>query len=256
MSTTLPFLSACWAAARAAAASGDRATTLKRVAPVLSDPNCPPVLRRSAHRLVARTLLAASRFIAARKHLRTVCKLAPLDATAQYELGLAYEGDPYGCDRRAAVCFGRAVALRPEDGRFHAARGRALVRLGKSKAGVRALKMAVNTAPADSIVLGVVLDGLILAGKVRLAQRLLNQAAFLAPTSAAIRQLREKAKFASVGGGRSRRPVRVERPAVLLSFTPTPAPRPLRVFGGAVRKDFGSRQGPHFTRLKAHRGRS
>jgi Flp pilus assembly protein TadD len=254
MSKTLPFLSACWASARAAAAAGDRPTVLKRVAPLLADPDCPPVLQRSARRLAAKTLIAAGRYAAARSHLRAVCELAPLDATAQYDLGLAYEDDPYGCDRQAAVRFGKAVALRPTDGRFRAARGRALVRIGKLKAGVRELKEAVVASPADSVVLAVVLDGLTSAGKPRLAQRLLDRAAFLAPTSGEIRRLREKAKFA-VAGGRANRPARPTGPAVLLSFTPAPTPRPLRLVGGVVRSDRVSRQGPHVTRLRAHRAR-
>ncbi len=254
MSKTLPFLTACWAAARAAATAGDRVIALKRVAPILADPDCPPVLLRSAHRLAARTLLTAGRFAAARRHLRAVCRLAPLDATAQYELGLALEDDPYGCDRRAAVRFGRAVALRPTDGRFRAARGRALVRIGRVKAGVAELKAAVVAAPADSVVLGVVLDGLTAAGKPRAAQRLLDRAAFLAPTSNEIRRLRERAKFA-VAGGRTSRLVRSNAPAVLLAFTPADTTRPLRVVGGIVRKDVASRQGPHVTRLRAHRAR-
>ena len=251
MSRTLQFLSACWTQARAAATAGDRATALRRVAPVLADPDCPPVLRRSAHRLAARTLVSAGKFAAARKHLKAVCELAPLDATAQHDLGVAYEDDPYGCDRRAAVCFKRAVGLRPTDGRFRAARGRALVRVGRLKRGVAELLAAVESNPADSVVLGVVLDGLVAAGKPRTAQKLLDRAAFLAPTSVEIRRLRERAKFAVAGGT----PVARPRPAArlqLLTFTPAPEVRPLRL----VRADVGSRQGPHFTRLHAFRGRS
>ena len=169
-------------------------------------------------------------------------------------MGKAFEDDPYGCDRRAAVCFKRAVGLRPTDGRFHAAYGRALVRIGRNKAGVKRLLVAVEVSPADSVVLTVVLDGLIVAGKPRTAQRLLDQAAFLAPTSNEIRRLRERARFA-VAGGRVTRPVLpVGRPKLLL-FTPAPSSRPLRVVGGGmVRADAGSRQGPHFTRLAAYRG--
>ena len=254
MSKTLPFLTACWAAARAAAAAGDRTTALKRVAPLLAAPDCPPVLLRSAHRLAARTHVAAGQFAAARKHLRAVCTLAPLDATAQYDLGKAFEDDPYGCDRRAAVRFGRAVALRPTDGRFRAARGRALVRIGKRKWGLVELLAAVEVAPADSVVLAVVLDGLVAAGRPRAAQKLLDRAAFLAPTSAEIRRLRERAKFAAAGG-RAERPRRPAGRLKLLTFTPAPAGRPLRVFGGGVvRADAASRQGPHFARLAAYRG--
>ena len=254
MSKTLPFLNACWAAARAAAAAGDHPTALKRAAPLLADPDCPPVLLRSAHRLAARTHVAAGRFTAARKHLRAVCQLAPLDATAQYDLGLAFEDDPYGCDRRAARRFKLAVALRPTDGRFRAAFGRALVRVGRVTAGVRELKAAVADSPADSVVLAVVLDGLTAAGKPRTAQRLLNRAAFLAPASGEIRRLRERARFAVAGGVSRPTPRPVERPMLLL-FTPAAAARPLRVAGGVVRRDAGSRQGPHFTRLAAFRAR-
>ncbi len=254
MSRTLPFLNACWAAARAADTAGDRTTALKRVAPLLADPACPPVLLRSAHRLAARTHIAAGRFAAGRKHLRAVCQQASLDATAQYDLGRAFEDDPYGCDHRAAVRFKQAAGLRPTDGRFHAAYGRALVRIGRKNAGVKELLAAVEVAPADSVVLTVVLDGLVAAGKPRTAQRLLDRAAFLAPTSNEIRRLRERARFAVAGGRAARPDLPAGRPKLLL-FTPAPTRRPLRVVGDtAVRVDAGSRQGPHFARLKAHRG--
>jgi Flp pilus assembly protein TadD len=251
MSMTLPFLSAAWSAARAALAAGDKLTALKRVAPVLANPDCPPVLERSARRLAARALTGLERYAAARRHLRAVCRLAPLDATAQYDLGLAFEADPYGCDRRAAVRFRRAVGLRPTDGRFRAALGRALVRCGKPNAGVRELVAAAAVSPSDSHVLKVVVDGLTAAGKVRAAQRLLDRAAFLAPASTEVRRLRQQVRL-TLSARAVRRP-EMELPA-MLRFVP--AGRPLRIYGAEVRQDAGSRQGPHFARLSLHRGRT
>ena len=51
----------------------------------------------------------------------TDCAVNPIDAEVHYELGVAFESDPYGCDYRAARRFRKAVALDPKQPKYLAA---------------------------------------------------------------------------------------------------------------------------------------
>src|SRR5437879_4719258 len=181
MSRMLTFHDAAWASARAAATSGRRADALAFLAPLLGGAADVPDLALLAHRLAGRIHHAAERYAKARKHLLAAAKLDPDTAEIHYELGLAFESDPYGCDRRAARRFLRAAKLDPAQARFAAAAGRALVRINRVKAGVKRLLAAAELAPADAKVLAVVVEGLCDAGKVNAATVAVTKARFLAP---------------------------------------------------------------------------
>ena len=103
MSRTLTFHDAAWASARAATTSGRRADALAFLAPLLGGAtDVPRTSVLMAHSLAARVHHAAERYGKARRHLLAAAKLDPDTAEIHYEIGLAFESDPYGCDRRAA----------------------------------------------------------------------------------------------------------------------------------------------------------
>jgi tetratricopeptide (TPR) repeat protein len=247
MSRMLTFHDAAWASARDCAAAGRRADALAFLAPLLSSPAAPRRLVLLAHRLAGRLHAAAQKYRTARKHLRAAAKLDPNCAEVQYEIGLTFENDPYGCDRRAARRFRRAVRLDPRQPKYAAALGRALVRTNRVRAGVKWLTIAAAGAPADATVLAVVIDGLCDAGRERLAAKLATQARFLAPGDRAVRKLWDDARYAAASAGQSRVAADGRRGPVLLPF--------LRVVGDGVtvRRDEASRPAPHLGRLRTYR---
>lgn len=246
MSRMLTFYAAAWASARDAASVGRRADALARLAPLLSSPDCPPRLTRQAHKLAARLYLFDERWAKARRHLRAALDLDPQDAAVHYDLGLAFERDPYGCDERAARRFREAVRLAPTEAKYVAALGRALVRLNRVRAGVKRLRAAVDLAPANAAVLRIVVEGLTEAGKPRLAYKLVTMAKFLAPADRVVQQLWLTTRFtlARLAQPQGRRAV---------GHGPTVLPLVRLVGGTVVRRDAGSRMTPHVGWLKPHR---
>lgn len=245
MSRMLTFHDAVWASARECAANGRRADALTQLAPLLSSPDTPPHLLLLAHRLAARVHAAGENYRAARKHLRVAAKLAPPTAEIHYELGVAFERDPYGCDRRAARRFREAVKLNPREAKYVAALGRALVRINRVRAGVKHLRTAAELAPNNAVVLKVVVDGMCDANRAVEAARIVTKARFLAPADAKLRRLADDLRY-SVAQQAQRRGAKVGAGPVALPF--------LRIEGGTVRRDSGSRTVPHLGRLRAYRG--
>lgn len=255
MSRTLTFHDAAWASARAAASSGRRADALAFLAPLLSGAaDVPDKLALLAHRLAGRIHHAAERYGKARRHLLAAAKLDPDTAEIHYEIGLAFERDPYGCDRRAARRFLRAVKLDPTQARFAAAAGRASVRINRVRAGVQWLLVAAESAPSDATVLGVVVDGLCDAGKLKAARAVVTRARFLAPGEAKIARLWDEVRFAAARRSQARGKAGVGRGPVLLPFLRAAGEvRTTVAGGGVVRHDAGSRSAPHVGRLRAFR---
>jgi tetratricopeptide (TPR) repeat protein len=218
----------------------------------MSSPDTPPELTLLAHRLAARLFGANQSYKRARKHLYAALMLDPDNAELHYELGQAFENDPYGCDWRAARRFRRAVALDPQP-TYQAAFGRALVRINRLRAGSAQLLEAADMAPIDAAVLQVVVEGLCDAGRAEAAYRVLAKARFLAPGDAAIRRLWEEVKFAVAqeAQGRTRRELR--RGPTLLPFVCAETGERPAAAGGVVRQDAGSRTAPHLGRLRAYR---
>ncbi len=254
MSRMLTFHDAAWASARDRAAAGRRADALASLAPLLASPDVPPQLALLAHRLAARLHADAENYRKARRHLLAAAKLAPDDAEIRYELGLAFENDPYGCDRRAARRFRKAVALAPDQPKYAAALGRALVRVNRVRAGVKRLTAAATMAPADADVLRVVVDGLCDAGRVRLAGEVVAKARFLAPNDRVIRGLWDEVRYAAAQTVQATTVIKTSRGPVLLPFVRVVGPE--RVTGaasGVVRRDERSRAAPHLGRLRAYR---
>lgn len=257
MSRMLTFHDAAWASARECAANGRRAEALARLAPLLSSPDTPPAMLLLAHRLAARVRAAGENYRAARTHLHVAAKLAPQTAEIHYELGVAFERDPYGCDRRAARRFRNAVELNPHEPKYVAALGRALVRINRVRAGVKHLRTAAELAPDSAAVLKVVTDGLCEANRAVEASRIVTKARFLAPADAKLRRLADDLRYATAQQTQRRDQQRTvgAGPKMLLPFLriETGAAAPSGE-GGIVRRDAASRAAPHMGRLRAYRG--
>jgi len=179
MSRTLALIGAGWDSVRSMAAHGQRMDTHTRLRCLLARPDLPPTIAFDANRLAGELLLEAEKYREARRHLRAAVALAPNDAETYHKLGLAFERDPHGCDRLAARSFAKACKLEPKNPLYRAALGRAAVRSDWKKRGIRELLEAASLANGDIEVIRVVVEGLLEAGRLRVAQKVLTQARFL-----------------------------------------------------------------------------
>jgi len=195
MSRMLTLIDAGWESIRASVARGRRYDAIDRATTLLARPDLPAAVAFEAHQLVGELHTEAERYTNARRHLRAAAALEPTVARTFYLWGIAFEQDPHGCDRRATLRFRRACELEPENTVYRAAFGRAAVRCGRSKFGVRTLLAAVETAPDDIPTLRIVTDGLLEAGKLNAARRVLVKARFLNPTSRQLAACWDRMRF-------------------------------------------------------------
>lgn len=260
MSRMLTVIHAGWATAKALARTGRRRDALDHLTRLLARPDLPGPVAADGHRLAAEILIDAEHYATARRHLRAAAALEPGHARTQYLLGLAYETDPHGDDRRAALRFREASRLEPQNAAYQAAFGRAAVRSNRVKTGVRELLAAAAAAPDKLSVLRVVVGGLVEAGRVMAARRVLIKARFLCPGSREVMGLWERLRFDTARAGQ-RRPAREQDARIardgdfrLLPF--------VRVVGsgagrqtvaGTIRRDAFSVQRPHIARMRSSR---
>lgn len=196
MSMTLSLITAAWDSIRAATEQGRNTDALHQTRQLLALPDLSTSIATQAHRLAGELSLDNERYSDARRHLRAAVALTPGCAATVHLLGLAFERDPQGCDRRAALAFRRASTLDTANCLYRASYGRAAVRCGKAKLGRGVLLAAAKAAPSDLNVLRVVVEGLLETGAVRAAGAVVNRAQFLLPTSRALVVLRERVRFA------------------------------------------------------------
>jgi hypothetical protein len=258
----LTLIDAGWESVRTAAASGRRAETLSRVTRLLALPDLPASLAAEAHRLAGELYTEAERYSEARRHLRAAAVLEPSHARTFYLWGLAFEDDPHGCDRRAALRFRRASELEPGNQLYRAAFGRAAVRAGRTKLGVRAL-LAAGRGGADLGALRIAVDGLIEAGYVKTARGLVNSARFLHPGDRGLAALVERTRFEAARREQERRRTTRHRQdaafakdggRVVLPFVRVEGGTRDSAGPGLVRRDVVSLPKPHFPRLRAGKG--
>lgn len=262
MSMMLSLITAGWESVRVAAAQGRRTDALSRVTQLLSRPDVPASLAAEAHRLAGELSTEEERYPEARRHLRAAAALEPSSARTQYMWGLALERDPFGCDRRAALRFRRAVKLENANCLYRAAFGRAAVRCGRTRIGVRSLLAAVRKAPGDLPVLRVVIDGLLEAGRVKAARRVLTQARFQRHAHRELNVMWERTRFETARReqrelGRTTRhrqdaEFAMDGGRVVLPFVRLVAENAAKADSeGIVRRDVVSfPQQPHFPRLR------
>ena len=121
--------------------------------------------------------------------------LEPTNADLYFQLGIAFESDPFGCDRKAKLAYKKATTLNADHPQFRAHLGRAMIRINELDSGIRVLCKAAAAAPTDTEVLEVLLEGLREAGRSDLAFQLLSKSRFLAPRDNQIQQLWARAKY-------------------------------------------------------------
>jgi len=246
MSTMLNFYELAWATARDRALAGRNREALVALEPILISNDSAAELKLLAHRLAARIEVHYERFRKARKHLYIAQAIEPANAEIDFEIGVAFERDPYGCDRRAARRFRRAVRLAPENDQYRAHLGRALVRINRVRAGLKRLLSIQN---ADDVgVVEVVVEGLTDAGRTNEAEKIIRKSRFLNAREAKLRQMHGDVRFAAAARQQAKN--RVARALNALMVLPF-----LKIAGeGIVRHDSRSAPRPHFGRLKAFQG--
>jgi tetratricopeptide (TPR) repeat protein len=204
MSWKLALIDDGMAAARSLVRKGRTTEALAQATRLLNRPDLPVVVAADAHRVIAELLIDAERYAKARKHLRAALALEPEHARTQYLLGLAFECDPLGDDRHAARRFHKASKLVPASALYRAAFGRAAVRSDHRKRGVRELLACTEPATKDTTVLQVVVTGLLEAGKIAMARRIITKARFSCPGNREVSRLWEQVRFEAARVGQTR----------------------------------------------------
>ncbi len=179
MSRMLNLIGAGWDSVLSSAAHGRGTETLKQLRCLLAHPELPSSVACKAYRMAGELSIEAEQYSRARRYFRSAAGIAPSNPETYHLWGLAYECDPHGCDRHAARLFRKASLLEPENPKYRAAFGRAAVRSGSIKRGVRELMAAASAARGEVAVIRVITQGLIEAGRFKDARAVLNKARFL-----------------------------------------------------------------------------
>lgn len=248
MSRMLSLSFHAWNHARQAIKDGRSADALRWLAQVTTAAELTSDDLAEAHRFTAGLLLAKMRFAKARKHLRAADGLQPDAAATHFQMGLALEGDPYGCDRRAAAAFRRATKLDPNDAVAWAHLARAAVRSRRDAVAKAAVRRAVKLAPTDAHVLSLVLEALRESGRLSLAVRIVTKARFLAPRDAGVVAVWNRVRFelARAEQHASRTPKMTTSPHVLPFVRIVDATGHKKI----VRRDVASSPTPHVMRMR------
>lgn len=264
MSRTLALLDAGWTSVRQSAARGHAAGALKQLSLLLARPDVPAARAAEWHRFAGELALGLGRYATARKHLSAALRLDGDNAEGWFLLGRAWEEDPDGCDRRAAGCFKKATVFAAANPLYRAYFGRAAARCGRVKLGRREMLAAVQDV-SNGPAVKVVVRGLLEAGCVSDARRVVAAARFVQPGSGDLAALWELVKFESARASQRARaketardaqdaPFATEGDRATLPFLrvvdgtdPSSAGR--GVVGGTVRHDVASLPRPHLARL-------
>jgi len=177
MSRMLHFFEHSWDLARRAALAGQLELALKHLQPLLSVPEVPPYLRRSARRLVARLYVASSEYRRARQQLRLALQESPRQADCAYELGLAWERDPAGRMVTAKRWYRRAFAWR-RCSKHAVALARLELWAGAPKRAYHFLKRACELGLGDAASAQAALELCCHAGWYRLGRKLTQETRF------------------------------------------------------------------------------
>ena len=276
MSRTLTLLGAGWESVRLTAQRGQRTGALKRLTQMLARPDVPAASAAEWHRFAGQLALDLARYATARSHLKAAARLEAEHADTRFLQGCAWEDDPNGCDRRAAVCFKKATALDAANPLYHVYFGRAAARCGKVKLGTREMLAATEKAPGDVAVVRIAVSGLLEMGKTNDARRVLVAARFLRPGDGELSALWERVKFeaARLGQRESAKAAKLEKfentrhaqdahfaregdrvilPFVRLADDTDPSKAAKGATGGTVRRDGASFPRPHLARLSARK---
>lgn len=186
----------------------------------------PRDVAEEAHVRLAEIHLDNDRLKQARRHLTTALAHEPDCAHYHYLLAIAVEDDS-NCDpKRAGVHYRRCLRLDPDHADYQCDYGLYAIRNGQTRAGLTALRRAVNLAPDEPAILGRVVEALRLAEKADEAKDLLRAALFRHPRERRFRDLWNQHQFnllhAAQHQANDRYKTVAEEPVIL------PFPRPQR----------------------------
>jgi Flp pilus assembly protein TadD len=242
MSDLLAFQEALWTTAKSAASQGRFNQALCHLKPLLHDSNNRR-LSLLAHRLAGRIYVNLEKFSHARKMFRAAIKLMPLCDQTWFDLGQAFEFDPYGCDRRAAKCYRKASRLKPTEAKYYAAFGLALVRLNRLKMAFTQLREAKRLAGQDANTLKLIVSAYLEANRPEMADEVLKPLRF--STDRSIQKLLKSVQHALTAVGQRRPNPKMPNRVVPFLQVVSDAPVVIRE-GGIIRHDFGNKPAPHF----------
>jgi len=248
MSRMLTFTQDGWSVAKRFARIGRRIEALKHLNRLLVCPDLPVGIAGEARRLAAEIELERQRFGAARRHLKAALGLEPNEAEIYYLIGRSFEEDPEGADERALRWYRKALSLSPSSAHYSAALGRAAIRCNHVTFGTTHLSKAAEEAAGDLTVIRIVVEGFLEAGNTGEARRVITRSRFLCP-GRVLDQLDQRTRFEDARRSQRRKqeaPIATDGEVRSLPF--------LRVVGGSVRRDMGSRPTPHLQRLRFDRG--
>jgi hypothetical protein len=261
----LTLIGSAWDSVQSSANHGRRSEALTRLRCLLARPDLPKTVACRAHRLAGELLVAEEKYAKAKRHLRAAAGFSPTHAETFFNWGLAHERDPQGSDRLAASRFRTATQLDPKNPTYRASYGRALVRSDRPNRGARELMAAAKAAPGNLDVTRIVVEGLMEAGKLGTARRVVTAARFRSFGTVTLRELNtlaERVRFETVRC-EQRETTRYRHDAELatdggravlpfISVTREPRAADEAAPLGA-RRDVLSMPRPHIARLRAHR---
>lgn len=197
MSRTLTLIDAGWESVQLLVERGQRANALDQLTRLLARPDVPAAILADGHRLAGELAVELGKYATARRHLKAAAALEPKHAGTRYAMGRAWEEDPDGCDRRAAICYKKATMLDAANPLYRVAFGRSAARCGKLKRGTSEMLAAVEAATNDLAVIRVAVSGLLEAGKIEEARHVIAKARFLNAGNSELAGLWERVKFES-----------------------------------------------------------
>jgi hypothetical protein len=275
MSKMLTLIEAGWESALALASRGQKTSALDLLTRLLSRPDLPAARAAEGNRLAGELALELEKYATARRHLKAAAVLEPQHAGTHYATGRAWEEDPDGRDRRAAICYKKAASLDANNAQYRVAFGRAAARCGKVKLGVREMLAAAESADDDLAVVRVAVVGLLEMGKVNAARRVVAKARFHRPGDTELAALWSRLKFetARLTQRKTRKTVKLAKTRENTRYAQDahfategdrvtlPFVRPVGEKGGSrggsaggtVRRDAGSFPRPHIARLRARK---
>jgi tetratricopeptide (TPR) repeat protein len=268
MSKTLTLIDAGWESILTTAKCGKRIDALNRLTQLLARPDVPAAMATEGHRFAGELALELGKYATARRHLKAATKLEPTLAEAYFLAGRAWEEDPDGCDRRAAICFKKAATLDAK-AQYRVAFGRAAARCGKVKLGTREMLAATEQASGDITIVRIAVSGLLEAGKAEEARQVIAKARFLCPDNYELAAFGERVKFEtarqSQKSAKTRENTRYAQDAhfatdgdrVTLPFVrladDDSSPSTKGSKGGTVRRDAASFPRPHLASFRARK---
>lgn len=271
MSTMLTLIDAGWESILALAERGQQANAFAQLTRLLARPDVPATLALEGNRRAGELALALEKYAPARRHLKAAATLEPT-ADTHYLMGRAWEEDPDGCDRRAAICYKKAVKLDAANPLYRVAFGRAAARCGKVKFGTREMLAAVATAANNLEVIRIAVMGLLEVGRVNEARAVVARARFLHPNNSELAAMWERVKFESarLSQGNLVKTAKTaethentryaqdahfatEGDRVILPFVRTVGTNNGNGSGRTVRHDTASFPRPHIARLRARK---